>query len=82
MGVYGLLDDFPLLALFITTLAVILLSFEGGFRAGRWRSRRPETEPEVVVALRWDLDHPRRGSLRVSQQALIDLRGTMNDPPP
>jgi hypothetical protein len=49
MGVYGLLDDFPLLALFITTLAVILLSYEGGFRAGRWRSRRPETEPEVVV---------------------------------
>jgi hypothetical protein len=32
----------------------------------------------VVVALIWDLDHPRRGSLKVSQQALIDLRGAMN----
>jgi uncharacterized membrane protein YtjA (UPF0391 family) len=32
----------------------------------------------VVMSLIWDLDHPRRGSLRVSQQALIDLRGTMN----
>jgi hypothetical protein len=49
MGVYGLLDDFPLLTLFIATLAVILLSYEGGFRIGRWRSRRPEAEPEVVV---------------------------------
>ena len=49
MGVYGLLDDFPLLTLFITTLAVILLSYEGGFRAGRWRIRQPEAEHEVVV---------------------------------
>lgn len=49
MGVYGLLDDFPLLTLFIATLAVILLSYEGGLRVGRWRSRRPEAEPEVVV---------------------------------
>jgi uncharacterized membrane protein YtjA (UPF0391 family) len=49
MGVYGLLDDFPLPILFIITLAVILLSYEGGFRAGRWRSRRQEPEQEVVV---------------------------------
>jgi hypothetical protein len=32
----------------------------------------------VVVAMIWDLDHPRRGSLKVSQQALIDLRGAIN----
>ncbi len=49
MGVHGLLDDFPLLVLFIATLALILLSYEGGFRAGRWRSRQPEPEHEVVV---------------------------------
>lgn len=49
MQVHGLLDAFPLLTLFIATLAVILLSYEGGFRAGRWRSRRREPEHEVVV---------------------------------
>ena len=36
----------------------------------------------VVVALIWDLDHPRRGSLRVSQQALVDRPETMNDATP
>ena len=36
----------------------------------------------VVMALIWDPDHPRRGSLKVSQQALVDLRGTMSDPAP
>ena len=49
MGVYGLLDEFPLLILFIITLAIILLSYEGGFRAGRWRSRQQDPEHEVVV---------------------------------
>lgn len=49
MQVHGLLDDFALLTLFITTALVVLLSYEGGFRAGRWRSRRPEPEHEVVV---------------------------------
>lgn len=49
MGVHGLLDDFSLLILLIATLAVILLSYEGGFRAGRWRSRQQEPEQEVVV---------------------------------
>ncbi|HZF41205.1 MAG TPA: hypothetical protein VE715_20450, partial [Blastocatellia bacterium] len=33
----------------MATVAIILLSFECGFRAGRWRSRRPNHEQEVVV---------------------------------
>lgn len=49
MGLHGLLDDFPLLILFIVTLLIVSLSYEGGFRAGRWRSRRREPEQEVVV---------------------------------
>jgi hypothetical protein len=49
MRLYTLLDDFPLLAIFVATVAIILLSFECGFRAGRWRSGRPNHEQEVVV---------------------------------
>jgi len=49
MELYGLLDDFPILILFVATIVIAMLSYEGGFRAGRWRSRRPEREEEVVV---------------------------------
>lgn len=49
MRLYGLLDDLPLLVLFAATVVVGFLSFEGGFRIGRWRSRRPEQELEVVL---------------------------------
>src|SRR5262249_61183819 len=49
MGLYDLLGDFPILTLFVATLIIVLLSYEGGFRAGRWRSRRPKREQEVVV---------------------------------
>jgi len=49
MRLYGLLGDFPILAMFVVTLIIVLLSYEGGFRAGRWRSRRPKREQEVVV---------------------------------
>ena len=49
MQLYGLLDGIPLWGLFAATLAVVLLSYEAGFRAGRWRSRRSEHEHEVVV---------------------------------
>jgi len=49
MRLYGLFDDFPILMLFIATVALVLLSYEGGFRIGRWRSQRPESEQEVVV---------------------------------
>jgi hypothetical protein len=49
MRFYDLLGDYPMLALFVATMIVVLLSYEGGFRAGKWRSRRPEREQEVVV---------------------------------
>jgi len=51
MRLYGLLDDLPLLVLFAATVALAFLSYESGFRAGRWRSRRPNHEPEVVIRL-------------------------------
>src|SRR5262245_21672162 len=46
---FDLLGDFPMLVMFVSTLFIVFLSYEGGFRAGRWRSRRPEREQEVVV---------------------------------
>src|SRR5262245_37590083 len=49
MQLNGLLDALPLWVLFIATLTVGLLSFEGGFWVGkRWR-RRTEKEQEIVV---------------------------------
>ena len=48
MGVYGLLDDLPVLILLIITLAVIFLSTKG-FPCGQVESRQPDPEQEVVV---------------------------------
>jgi Protein of unknown function (DUF4239) len=48
MQMHGLLDFLPLWALFVATLLITLLSFEGGFLAGKRRSRRSEREQGVV----------------------------------
>lgn len=48
MQMHGLLDALPLWALFVATLVIALLSFEGGFWGGKRRSRRSEQEREVV----------------------------------
>src|SRR5262245_26115214 len=49
MQLHGLLDAFPLWALFVATFVIALLSFEGGFWVGRRRARRSEHEQEIVV---------------------------------
>jgi len=49
MQLHGLLDTLPLWALLVATLAIALLSFEGGFWIGRRRSLRSEQEQEIVV---------------------------------
>jgi hypothetical protein len=49
MRLYGLIDKFPLWAIFIITTAAFLLSYEFGFRAGRWRGAKRVHEHEVVV---------------------------------
>jgi hypothetical protein len=49
MRLYGLFDKFPLWTLLVMTAALAWLSFEGGFRTGRWRSQRQNHEQEVVV---------------------------------
>ena len=65
----------------IVTLAVLAI----GCHAGLTGARRPIVVTafvliiSVVLTLIADLDSPRRGSLRVSQQALVDVRRTMND---
>ncbi len=43
------LDYLPLPALFLATVAVVLLAMEGGFRLGRHRSQRAEQERESSV---------------------------------
>src|SRR5262245_22634307 len=48
MQMHGLLDTLPLWALFVATLVIALLSFEGGFWGGKRRSLRSEREQEVV----------------------------------
>jgi len=49
MQLHGLLDALPLWALFLATLVVALLSFEGGFWVGKQWRRRSEQEQEIVV---------------------------------
>ena len=48
MQMHGLLDTLPLWALFVATLVIALLSFEGGVWGGKRRSQRSEREQEVV----------------------------------
>jgi hypothetical protein len=50
MQLHGLLDALPLGALFVATLAVALLSFEGGFWVGRRSSTLPDQQQEKVVS--------------------------------
>jgi hypothetical protein len=50
MRLHGLLDALPLGALFVATLVVALLSFEGGFWVGRRSSPLPEQQQEKVVS--------------------------------
>jgi hypothetical protein len=45
----GVLDQLPLWGLFLATVAVVLLSVEGGFRLGRLRRERSEPEKESSV---------------------------------
>ena len=66
----------------ITTLAAASI----GCHAGLTGASRPLVVTvfvliiSVVMLLIVDLDHPRRGALRVSQQVLVDLRRTMSSP--
>src|SRR5262245_56224072 len=49
MYLHGLLDSLPLWGQFLITVAVVLLSVEGGYRLGRYRCRRPDPEKESSV---------------------------------
>jgi hypothetical protein len=49
MQLHSLSDSLPFVLIFVITVAFAALSFEGGFRAGRWRSRRQDHEAEVVA---------------------------------
>lgn len=45
----GVIDRLPLWGIFLVTVAVILLSIEGGFRLGAYRRRRSEGEDKPPV---------------------------------
>jgi hypothetical protein len=49
MSGVGLLDPLPLWGLFLATVAVALLSVEGGYRMAKLRLRRSEPEKESSV---------------------------------
>lgn len=49
MSSSGLIDAIPLWGLFGATVAVVLLSIEGGYRLGLFRYRRPQDEKEAPV---------------------------------
>jgi hypothetical protein len=51
MQFHSLFESIPFVLIFVVTVALAALSFEGGFRAGRWRSRRQDHEKEVVARL-------------------------------
>jgi hypothetical protein len=76
-------------AIWVALFAVAVLSLAAmGYHAGLSRSRRSPAELAVAVAfsvvigLIADLDRPQEGVLKVSQQALIDLRQSMHGPRP
>jgi len=50
MRLHGLLDAFPLWALFLATTAVALLSFEGGLWVGKRSGPLPDPQQEKVVS--------------------------------
>lgn len=49
MQLHGPFDSLPFVLIFVVTIALAALSFEGGFRIGRWRNRRQDHEQEVVA---------------------------------
>ena len=73
-------DSIWIVVYVIMTIAVFAI----GCHAGLTRARRPLVVTafvliiSVVMTLIADLDNPRRGSLRVSQESMVELRKTMN----
>src|SRR4051794_6743677 len=49
MGYGGVIDFLPIWGVFLATVAVVLLSIEGGYRLGRYRRRRSEQEDRPPV---------------------------------
>jgi len=76
-------------AIWVGLFVVVVLSFVAmGYHAGLSRTSRSLAELAVactfavVIGLIADLDRPQEGVLKVSQQALIDLRQSMQVPRP
>jgi|WetSurMetagenome_2_1015567.scaffolds.fasta_scaffold99403_2 hypothetical protein len=51
MQVSGVIDRLPFWALFIGTVAIVILSVEGGWRLGRFRRQRAEHEKEAPIGM-------------------------------
>jgi hypothetical protein len=51
MGHGGATDFLPIWGVFLATVAVVLLSIEGGYRLGTYRRRRSEQEDRPLMDL-------------------------------
>jgi hypothetical protein len=86
--VAGLYSRIPLIVWIALYLLTALSMLGVGYHAGLASKIRSAAFVMLavtfaaVIALVADLDRPREGMLRVSQQALVDLRATMNEPNP
>jgi hypothetical protein len=74
-------------AIWVTLLTIAVLSLAAmGYHVGLVGTIRPLTAIVVavtfssVISLIADLDRPQEGTLTVSQQALVDVRQSMNPP--
>ncbi len=73
-----------LLLYFVATVAMGVTGYVAGLGGHRnfWPSTTTAVLIAVVIVVVMDLDRPRRGFIRVSQQSMIDLRDSLNRPAP
>lgn len=75
----------PIVWLALYSLTVLAMG-EVGFQTGLGGRRRPLSTPAfalafaIVILLIADLDRPQEGSIRVSQQAMLELQQSMKEP--
>ncbi len=86
--VAGLYNRIPLLVWLVLYGLTVLAMIGIGYYAGLSSNARSLAFPMLAITLSAvffivaDLDRPREGMLRVGQQALVDLRATMDQPNP
>jgi hypothetical protein len=82
MDSHYLLDYVPTWGIFLITVIIIFISFEGGFPWGRHRKQFSKNELKApissIVGAIADLDSLQSGFLKVRQQPMTGLLNKMN----